>query len=72
NSTTELASSMERLEALAVLDKFAATRQKKFVPTLPIIRGVNDGSSGDKELIPIVETGIAPEGHGQPVAEIIR
>lgn len=63
---------MERLEALAVLDKFAVTRQRKSVPTLPIIRGVNDGSNGEKELIPIVETEIAPEGHDQPVAEIIR
>ncbi|CAG8488242.1 15600_t:CDS:10 [Cetraspora pellucida] len=68
----ELNSSMERLEALAVLDKFAATRQKKFVSTLPIIRGVNDGSSSDKELIPIVETEIVPEGHDQHVAEIVR
>ncbi|CAG8791188.1 12370_t:CDS:2, partial [Dentiscutata erythropus] len=64
---------MERLEALAVLDKFAVTRQKKLVPTLPIIRGVNDGSNGDnKELFSFVETEAAPENHDQPLAETIR
>ncbi|CAG8771980.1 31508_t:CDS:2 [Gigaspora margarita] len=64
---------MERLEALAVLDKFASTRQKKFVPTLPIIRGVNDGSKvNNKELFPFVETEVASENLDQPLAETIR